>query len=376
MSISLVHTADWQLGKAFGSAGNEAQGRLREQRFKTVERVGELAGERRADAILVAGDVFDSGTAGDHTLRRTRAAMESFGGPWVLLPGNHDPAAAEGVWTRLRRLGTPGNIIIADRPEPIVLAEGRLVVLPAPLCRHNEATDLTAWFDTVPAVAGAVRVGLAHGSIPSRLPAEAEARNPIVDDRATRASLDYLALGDWHGTLRIDARTWYSGTPEPDRAKDNDAGNALVVRIDRPGALPQVEQLPVGHFAWHALKGAVHRPEDVALLAEGVRALGNPLDRHVVELVLEGTVDFATRAALTSALDDLAARVRDLRVDETRLIVLHTDEDLQRIRPTGFVGSAVARLREAAAGTDSQAAVARLALQILYLECTQTQAGH
>ena len=170
--------------------------------------------------------------------------------------------------------------------------------------------------------------------------------------------------------------TWYSGTPEPDRAKDNDAGNALVVRIDRPGALPQVEQLPVGHFAWHALKGAVHRPEDVALLAEGVRALGNPLDRHVVELVLEGTVDFATRAALTSALDDLAARVRDLRVDETRLIVLHTDEDLQRIRPTGFVGSAVARLREAAAGTDPQAAVARLALQILYLECTQTQAGH
>ena len=38
-----------------------------------------------------------------------------------------------------------------------------------------------------------------------------------VLDRAGHAAQDYLALGDWHGTRRIDARTWYSGTPEHDR---------------------------------------------------------------------------------------------------------------------------------------------------------------
>lgn len=376
MSISLVHTADWQLGKAFGAVSDEARVRLCDARFEAVARVGALAREQGADAVLVAGDVFDSGTAADPTLRRARAAMESFAGPWVLLPGNHDAASAEGVWARLRRLGLPGNIIIADRPEPVVLADGRLVVLPAPLTRNNEPHDLTAWFDTAPAEPGAVRVGLAHGSIPSRLPPDAHARNPIAEDRAARAGLDYLALGDWHGALRIDARTRYSGTPEPDRAKDNDPGNALLVRIDRPGATPVVEPVAIGRYRWHAIGRAIHRREDVAVLAEDLRALGSPLDRHVVELALEGSVDFATRAALAAALDDLAARLCDLRLDETRLSVLHSDDDLQQIPATGFVGSALARLREAAKGTDAQAAIAEVALRILYAECRQAHAGH
>ena len=99
-------------------------------------------------------------------------------------------------------------------------------------------------------------------------------------------------------------------------------------------------------------------------------------DRHVVELALEGSVDFATRAVLTAALDDLAARLCDLRVDEARLSVLHSDDDLQQIPATGFVGSALARLREAARGTGAQAAIAEVALRILYAECRQAHAGH
>ena len=59
-------------------------------------------------------------------------------------------------------------------------------------------------------------------------------------DRAATARLDYLALGDWHGTRRIDARTWYSGTPEPDRFKANEPGNVLQVDIARAGAEPIV----------------------------------------------------------------------------------------------------------------------------------------
>lgn len=376
MSITVVHTADWQLGKAFGAVGDEARGRLRDARFEAVERLGALARERQADAVLVAGDVFDSGTAGDPTLRRALVAMESFSGPWVLLPGNHDAATAEGVWARLRRLGLPGNVIIAERAEPVMLADGRLMVLPAPLARNNESDDLTAWFDTAPAAPGAVRIGLAHGSIPSRLPADADARNPIADDRATRAGLDYLALGDWHGTLRIDARTWYSGTPEPDRAKDNDPGNALVVRIDRPGAAAVVEKVAVGRYCWHAIRRTVHRREDVAVLSEDLRALGSPLDRHVVELTLEGTVDFATRAMLTDVLGDLAVRLCDLRLDEGRLAVFHSDDDLQQIPAIGFIGSALARLREKAMGSEPQAAIAEVALRILYHECRQAHVGH
>ncbi len=95
-----------------------------------------------------------------------------------------------------------------------------------------------------------------------------------------------------------------------------------------------------------------------------------------VELALEGSLDFAGGAALGSALDDLAARLGDLRVDQTRLAVLHSEEDLQQIPATGYVGSALAWLRDAATGADPQAATARRALQILYFECRQPHQGH
>ena len=44
--------------------------------------------------------------------------MRGFAGPWVLLPGNHDAALAEGVWSRLERLGRPANVIVAASAEP------------------------------------------------------------------------------------------------------------------------------------------------------------------------------------------------------------------------------------------------------------------
>ena len=69
-----------------------------------------------------------------------------------------------------------------------------------------------------------MRVGLAHGSVQGILADDIDSANPIAPDRATRARLDYLALGDWHGCKRIDDRTGTAATPEPDRFKANDSG--------------------------------------------------------------------------------------------------------------------------------------------------------
>ena len=202
VGISFIHTADWQIGKLFGTIPDEARALLARQRIETIKRIADLANDNDADAVLVAGDVFETIAVADETIRRTVNALEAFRGPWVLLPGNHDAALAESPWTRMRRFGLPENVILATVPEPIGLANGRLTILPAPLQRRHEAVDLTAWFDAGPSGDGAVRVGLAHGSIAGFLPAEAEAQNPIAHDRAERARLDYLALGDWHGTLQ------------------------------------------------------------------------------------------------------------------------------------------------------------------------------
>ncbi len=83
--------------------------------------------------------------------------------------------------------------------------------------------------DGVASPAGTLRIGLAHGSVQG-FGSAGEANVPIDPARVKSAGLSYLALGDWHGTTRISDRAWYSGTPEPDGFRDNDPGNALVVR--------------------------------------------------------------------------------------------------------------------------------------------------
>jgi DNA repair exonuclease SbcCD nuclease subunit len=369
VGISFIHTADWQIGKLFGTIPEEARALLARQRIETIKRIADLANDNDADAVLVAGDVFETIAVADDTIRRTVNALEAFRGPWVLLPGNHDAALAESPWTRMRRFGLPENVILATVPEPIGLANGRLTILPAPLQRRHEAVDLTAWFDAGPSGDGAVRVGLAHGSIAGFLPAEAEAQNPIAHDRAERARLDYLALGDWHGTLRIGPRTWYAGTPEPDRFKANDPGNALMVRIDAPGSAPAVEKVRVGRYDWRELHVAIHTTDDVAAIADAFKALGEPLDARVVSLTLEGAVDLATQLAVNETLEDLKARVHHLRVDDSLLIAEPSDDDLDRIDTLGFVRSAIDSLRaQAADHADADRETARLALQMLFME--------
>ncbi|MDQ3283140.1 MAG: aminotransferase class I and II [Acidobacteriota bacterium] len=67
----------------------------------------------------------------------------------------------------------------------------------------------------------------------------------------------------------MDDRTWYSGTPEPDRFRDNDAGHALLVELDAPGAQPRVQKLPVAAFAWHHWPATLGVPIELdALLAQ------------------------------------------------------------------------------------------------------------
>src|SRR5690606_21852288 len=78
--------------------------------------------------------------------------------------------------------------------------------------------------------------GRPHGAVRGRLRGEPVAAKPPAADRAARARLDYLALGDWHGCLEVDARTWYAGTPEADRFRGNAPGHVLEVEIAAPGA--------------------------------------------------------------------------------------------------------------------------------------------
>lgn len=357
-----LHTADWQIGRQYGQFETDDAALLAEARFDVVARIAALATERGVDAVLVAGDVFDTQGVSDRTIRRLFAAMAAYAGPWVMIAGNHDAALADSVWSRAAQLDCiPANVHVPTQIGVVDLPAINVAVLAAPLTQRHTYDDVTQAFDSLDTEPGRVRVGLAHGSVAGRLPDTIDATNPIAPDRAARARLDYLALGDWHGCLAIDTRTWYAGTPEQDRFRNNEPGYVLDVRIDTPGATPVVERVAIGKYRWSAWAETISLPSDAHALAEKLSALRA---EDVLRLDVQGHVNMETWDALQRAMDQAAAQVRALLPDLSGLRLEPDQADLAELGASGYVGEVAAQL-QALQADGEQAAIAAEALRLL-----------
>jgi DNA repair exonuclease SbcCD nuclease subunit len=365
--MKFLHTADWQIGRLYAfegdGDGHDPAATLARARYDAVAAIADLAKSEQVDAVLVAGDVFDKQALSDGSLRRLVNALAGFSGRWVLLPGNHDAALAESVWSRLQRLDVlPANVELALEPRLFDYANAGFAVLAAPLTQRQTHADLTAWFDAAQTPAGLLRIGLAHGCVAGILPDAADSANPIAADRATTARLDFLALGDWHGTRQVDRRTWYSGTPEQDRFKDNDSGNVLIVEIDAPGAVPRVTPRRVGRYRWQQRHVEIHGAADVERLRQDLLGLG---ESDVVRMDVAGLADFATSEQLRIAIEEARARVHVLEADVSALRLEPTAADLAGMKVDGALADVVEELRAGQAQPD-QAEVASAALKLLF----------
>ncbi|HAU0926970.1 TPA: DNA repair exonuclease [Legionella pneumophila] len=344
MSISFIHTADWQIGKQFANIKGDIAAFLREARFDVIKTLGSLANEHKADAILVAGDVFDANEISDTTIRKTLNAMQEYKGPWILLPGNHDPALAQSVWTRMKNLPEKtDNIILALDPEPISVANDKLLILPAPLKLRHEYKDLTEWYDTFQSPSSAFKVGLAHGSIEGFLPESAEIHNMISYQRTEKAELDYLALGDWHGQMKVSTKAWYAGTPEQDRFQDNEPGKALLVTLNKNDDVPRVESLDTGKYQWHKIQFAIFTANDIEALNDDFSKFQSAKNQ-VISLSLDGNLSLENRQKLEQLLDSWKAKFAMLEIDDTNLKLSPSEQDLQDFQSAGFLSNTLEKL--------------------------------
>ena len=355
MPFTCIHTADWQLGLKLAYIPGDAGAQARLLRYQAVREITALAHARHADAVLVSGDVLDSNAAGPDTIQRAREALRLFAPvPVLLLPGNHDhggPACALG-----RLAEDLAHVHVLDARAPLTIAGA--VIHPCPLLQRHEVDDPTAWLPAR-APGDGIRVVMAHGGVidfASWSGDEVETPN-LIDLRALLAKgFDYVALGDWHGTLRVDRRAWYSGTPEATRFKEQDPGNVLVVRIAAAGAEPEVESVRVATTTWLRWAETLGDDAAVARLEQRFAALPQPTTTVAIELALAGALTLAGRARLDALLQEWAPRCMFLRVDATALVAAPSEADLAALAEPGLLAGAVARLR-ADAGQPAQDAL-------------------
>jgi len=355
-----IHSADWQLGARFSQFGAKAP-RLREARLATLKRTLELAVKHEADAFLIAGDLFEDNQVDDSLVTATVDLFRAFPSlPIYILPGNHDPyTGPDCVWHRKAFQNGPANVHVLRESGAYPLSgDNRAYLLASPLHQKLSTTDPSLKLVELAArlPVAAIKIGLTHGAL--AIEGKHQPNDfPIALNAATRAGLDYLAIGHWHNWLpdTDGGRIVMPGTPEPDRFANDASGHVALVEIAASGQPPRVQALPVATLTWRALTFDFASAESSrASLAAALAELTPAAARTVLRITLTGTASPAALAEIRAWLTPSLAPflVGQLR-DQTRVALTAAElADLQSRHPIlAQVLADIDRLETFATGT-------------------------
>lgn len=369
---NFLHTSDLHLGRRYRRFHDSLSTRLTEARLEIIGRLAQQARDAGVSCILLAGDTWDSETPSDRVLRQSLDRFAEHGDlKWFLLPGNHDPVGAGGLWNRVEAQGLANLDILAEEgPREI---ESGVWILAAPCSDQPETGDPTIWMSQAGTPDGAKRIGVAHGPM---LSFGKHSAGAVIDsNRAIDAGLDYLALGDWHGWTQFGDRTLYPGTPEPDRFREESGFASLVTIPDGQGS-PEITRCPTAQFHW--LKRTIDpaAEPDAAVALDRLMPAGVSRRDVILSLLLSGTIRPEARAAWMRTVDDLGLSLQSLEVDHSQLTTLVTADDLDLIDRQGVLRAAADDLLTASTDEEQTAderAAASLALDLLFTWCTQSE---
>jgi DNA repair exonuclease SbcCD nuclease subunit len=358
-AITVLHTADWQIGKPYGRVKDpDKRSRLRQVRLEAIDRIAAAAAACQATAVVVAGDLFDAPTPSASDVSAVCAAIGRIACPTVVIPGNHDHGGPGSIWqspllASERQRRAPALLVLEQR-QPLELEQ--LVVLPCGLQQRHDSNDPCGWLDQIDwsgLPPDKPRLVLAHGGVSGFAGSDLDDEHPsgpanLINLKADwLGQVDYVALGDWHGCKQVHPKAWYSGTPEADRfprSADYRSGQVLAVTLQR-GAPPRVTAQPCGAVGWHPLQVTLNGDADLNSLEQQVEALlGERVGADLLLLELSGLLSINGQ----QRLDRLLQR---------------WDAQLLRLKRRGRVGLSAdaAELQELAQQTDAPlvAAVAR-----------------
>jgi len=387
--MNFIHTADWQIGKPFAGIGDAHKRSLvQQERIEAIKRIGRVAQEHCAEFVLVAGDLFDSTSVDKSTVSAACSAIGQIGVPVLAIPGNHDHAGPGSVWEqeffkREHEALAPNLRVLLDA-VPVELDAA--VILPCPLLRRAVMADPTDWLRTAETFVGLSpdkpRIVLAHGSTQTFSGSWADdeegaaASNLLELSRLPVTEIDYIALGDWHGSKQVDAKAWYAGTPELDRfpkGGEHDPGNVLVVEARR-SAVPLVTRVVTSRFRWNELTFDFAGDTSLGILQERLAAvLGARANEDLLRLSLTGSLGIEAASRLEEFLESLGARLLRMKLLNGTLVA-PTDAELQALTARSgdpLIACVARKLVERAVGESEDAHVARIALRELHAACTQ-----
>ncbi len=227
--LTLLHTSDLHLG-------HPAQG---QKALAALESVLSSADRYAVDALIIAGDLFDTSRVTQEEANRVFGALGSLGRPVIVLPGNHDVLlTSPSTSFSYERLPAQVHVLKAAGGESLSLETLGLSVWGRAVRNHGPAFRPLQGLPARPS--NQWYVAVAHGLV-----VDSNANGwslPISMEDLARADCDYIALGhmdEFEDVTQGPARACYSGAPWGTR----DPAVALVTLDKLRGV--QVEAMPL-----------------------------------------------------------------------------------------------------------------------------------
>jgi len=376
MSMDIGHLSDLHLGRrSHGDPyGSERLNSLR----KAIAKLAEMS----PDAVLIAGDVFDSCQVEKATIQEAAKILDKARKengeviPVVIVPGNHDPSECESLWRTFQHsLVKESAVHLALAPEVVQLCNGKLLIEAYPCeTRYSPEAPWEKRLSLPDKLDGTVRVVLAHGTlVGGPVPEGENEAYPFTLAEVERLSAEYMALGHfhsvyppWDGEGETRRAFCYSGTHEPDQF-GGDSGYAVVATLAEK-TVTRLRKIKVGLRQWRLVE--ISSPSDfqkIEALRNEVASSENP-SRFVVRTKVSGKTVLAP--AEIAKLDDEEGTLRALgahvdRHGEFRTLVNLESLDLSLL-PSGAVKEALIGLQAELLKTkdDTRREVVSVALQL------------
>lgn len=264
--MRLLHIADLHIGKRV------CEFPMLEDQRHVLAQVVRLLGERKVDALLVAGDLYDKAMPSAEAVALVDwflSEVAATGVPAIVIPGNHDSAERVAyAGALMARHGIHVAPVFDGHIEPVVLGsgEGAVAVWPIPFLRPQtvrhffpeehvedytdamrvviEACDLERYGCNVAVAHQFVTAG---GASPERSDSEVSVGGLDNVDVSAFAGFDYVALGHIHRPQRIGADSVrYAGSIlKYSFSEVADRKSAVLVTLGKQGSEPAIELVPL-----------------------------------------------------------------------------------------------------------------------------------
>jgi exonuclease SbcD len=303
--MKLVHAADIHLDSPMHGLAAYDTAPVAELRLATraaLRNLVDLCLAERADALLIAGDLYDGDwhdyATGAQFVREAQRLGEA-GIPIVLVTGNHD---AQSRITKALRLPESVHVLPVDAPGTVVLESLGLAVHGQGYATAAVTEDLSAAYPAPRS--GLVNVGLLHTSADGRFDHAPYA--PCRVDRLAAHGYDFWGLGHVHERvlLAADPPVLFPGCLQGRSVRETGPKGATVVTFGADGRAV-LEERVLDVVRWAVCE------VDAASLADADEVLGAVTDAVATAAAEADGRLLAARVRVVGASPAHGALVRD-----------------------------------------------------------------